>query len=109
MPLKTRQEYIDSLRAQRKRVFLFGEQIDDPVDHPMIRPSLNAVAMTYELAQQEEHFELMTARSSLTGERVNRFTHLQQGADNLVSKIKMHRLLLPALLTTIGVTGANQA
>ena len=93
MPLKTAPEYIDSLRAQRKRVFLFGEEIENPVDHPMIRPSLNAVAMTYELAQHEEHRELMTARSSLSGQRVNRFTHLHQSTGDLVSKIKMQRLL----------------
>jgi 4-hydroxybutyryl-CoA dehydratase/vinylacetyl-CoA-Delta-isomerase len=93
MPLKTRAEYIQSLRTQKKRVFMFGEQIENPVDHPMIRPSLNAVAMTYELAQQPEYLERMTAISNLTGERVNRFTHLHQSTADLVDKIKMQRLL----------------
>jgi 4-hydroxybutyryl-CoA dehydratase/vinylacetyl-CoA-Delta-isomerase len=91
--LKTREAYIESLRAQKKRVYLFGEQIEDPVDHPMIRPSLNAVAMTYELGQRPEYADLMTVESSLTGERVNRFTHLHQGTDDLVKKVKMQRLL----------------
>jgi 4-hydroxybutyryl-CoA dehydratase/vinylacetyl-CoA-Delta-isomerase len=27
-----------------------GELVTEPVDHPMIRPSINAVAETYELA-----------------------------------------------------------
>jgi 4-hydroxybutyryl-CoA dehydratase/vinylacetyl-CoA-Delta-isomerase len=93
MPLKTREEYIQSLKMQKKRVFLFGEQIEDPVDHPMIRPSLNAVAMTYQLAQQPERRDLMTAQSNLTGEQVNRFTHLHQSTEDLVNKIKMQRLL----------------
>ncbi|MBN1149294.1 MAG: 4-hydroxyphenylacetate 3-hydroxylase family protein [Anaerolineales bacterium] len=93
MPLKTTSEYIDSLRAQRKRIFIFGQEIDNPVDHPLIRPSLNAVAMTYELAQQPEHADLMTAVSSLSGQRVNRFTHLHQGVHDLVVKVKMLRLL----------------
>jgi len=93
MPLKTANEYIGSLRSQHKRVFLFGEEIANPVDHPMIRPSLNAVAMTYELAQEGEHRELMTAVSNLSGQRVNRFTHLHQSATDLVDKIKMQRLL----------------
>jgi 4-hydroxybutyryl-CoA dehydratase/vinylacetyl-CoA-Delta-isomerase len=93
MTLKTPEQYIESLGAIPRRVFIFGEQISNTVDHPMIRPSLNAVAMTYELAQQPEHFELMTAISSLSGQRVNRFTHLHQNTDDLVSKIKMQRLL----------------
>jgi 4-hydroxybutyryl-CoA dehydratase/vinylacetyl-CoA-Delta-isomerase len=54
MALKTREQYIQSLRNSQKRVFLFGEEIENYVDHPVIRPSINAVAMTYELAQNPE-------------------------------------------------------
>jgi len=93
MPLMTRDEYVDSLRRMHKRVFLLGQQIEDPVDHPLLRPSLNACAMTYELAQQPEHAWLMHAASSLTGRTVNRFTHLHQSAADLVAKVKMQRLL----------------
>ena len=91
--MKTRDEYIESLRKVDKRVFAFGEQIENYVDHPLVRPSLNACAATYALAEQPEHAALMTAASSLSGERVNRFTHLHQSADDLVCKVKMLRLL----------------
>ena len=93
MPMKTAQEYIDSLRALKTRVYMFGEQIEDWVDHPMIRPSINCVAMTYELAQDPQYADLMTATSSLTGHKINRFTHLHQSTDDLVKKVKMQRLL----------------
>jgi 4-hydroxybutyryl-CoA dehydratase/vinylacetyl-CoA-Delta-isomerase len=93
MTLKTAEEYIDSLKRMKKRVFLFGEEIGDPTDHPMIRPSLNAVAMTYELSHHPDHEALLTTESSLTGERINRFTHLHQSNDDLVKKIRMLRLL----------------
>ncbi len=102
MPMKTAQEYIDSLRELKTRVYMFGEQIENWVDHPMIRPSINCVAMTYELAQDPQYADLMTATSSLTGHKINRFTHLHQSTDDLVKKVKMQRLLgdcklLPAL------------
>ncbi len=93
MPLKTREEYIESLRSQKKRIFLFGEEVKNYVDHPIIRPSINACAMTYELAGRPEHQELLTTTSSLTGEKINRFTHLHQSAEDLVRKVKMQRLL----------------
>ena len=93
MPMKTAQEYIDSLRELKTRVYMFGEQIEDWVDHPMIRPSINCVAMTYELAQDPQYAELMTATSSLTGHKINRFTHLHQSTDDLIKKVKMQRLL----------------
>ena len=67
MALMTAKEYIDSLRRLNTRVYMFGEKIDNWVDHPMIRPSINCVAMTYALAQDPQYADLMTATSSLTG------------------------------------------
>jgi 4-hydroxybutyryl-CoA dehydratase/vinylacetyl-CoA-Delta-isomerase len=93
MPLKTKDEYIESLRRMNKRIFMFGEEVRNYVDNPIIRPSINACGMTYELSQQPEYENLMTTVSSLTGKRINRFTHLHQSADDLVKKVKMQRLL----------------
>lgn len=91
--MMTREEYIASLRKLNLQVYFMGEKIDNPVDHPMIRPSMNSVAMTYELAQQEEYKDLMTATSHLTGKKINRFTHIHQSAEDLVKKVKMQRLM----------------
>ena len=91
MALMTRDEYVDSLRGLKRRVFIMGQEVDDPADHPLVRPSLNACAMTYELAQRPEYAGLMLATSSLTGQTVNRFTHLHQSPADLVAKVKMQR------------------
>lgn len=93
MSLKTPEEYEESLRTLNLKVYLQGELIDNPVDHPIIRPSMNSVKKTYELAQIPEYQELMTAVSHLSGERINRFCHLHQSTDDLVKKVKMQRLL----------------
>ncbi|MHC1721708.1 MAG: 4-hydroxyphenylacetate 3-hydroxylase family protein [Aminipila sp.] len=93
MTLKTGNEYIESLRKLNTRVYMFGEKIDNWVDHPMIRPSINCVAMTYELAQDPLYADLMTVTSNLTGETINRFAHLHQSTDDLRKKVKMQRLL----------------
>ena len=93
MALMTGEQYIESLRKLKTKVYMFGELIENFVDHPMIRPSINSVAMTYELAQEPEYADLMTATSNLTGKTVNRFCHLHQGTDDLIKKVKMQRLL----------------
>lgn len=93
MALMTREQYIDSLRKLNTKIYMFGELIDNPVDHPMIRPSLNSVAMTYELSHQPEYEDLVTASSHLTGKKINRFTHIHQSKEDLVKKVKMLRLL----------------
>lgn len=91
--MMTREEYIESLRKLDLDVYILGEKVENTVDHPIIKPSMNSVAMTYELAQQPEYEDLMTATSNLTGKKVNRFTHLHQSAEDLVKKVKMQRLL----------------
>lgn len=93
MPLKTPEQYEESLRQMNFTVYLMGEKVDNVVDHPMIRPSLNSVKMTYALAHDPLHADLTTATSSLTGETVNRFCHLHQSTEDLVKKVKMQRLL----------------
>ena len=89
MPIRTGEEYINSLRGRDLKIYLFGEQIKDYVEHPMIRPSINAVAETYDLAIREE--ELASAQSSITGQKVNRFLHIAESAQDLVLQNKMQR------------------
>lgn len=93
MALMTGAQYVESLRKLKTKVYMFGELVENFVDHPIIRPSINCVAMTYELAHDAEYEDLMTATSNLTGEKVNRFAHLHQSTDDLRKKVKMQRLL----------------
>ena len=93
MALMTRVDYIASLSRMKKRVFIMGQEVENLINHPLVRPSLNACAMTYELAQQPAYADLMLTTSNLTGQKVNRFTHLHQDTADLVAKVKMLRLL----------------
>ncbi len=89
--IRSGEDYIQSLRGRDLVVYLFGELVKEPVDHPMIRPSINAVAETYDLAMRDE--SLATADSSITGLRVNRFLHIAESAQDLVLQNKMQRTL----------------
>ena len=93
MALMTPEQYEASLRKMNLKVYLLGELVKNPVDDPIIRPSMNSVKMTYALAQNPEHEDLMTAKSHLTGEKINRFCHLHQSTEDLIKKVKMQRLL----------------
>jgi len=88
-PIKTGDDYVESLRGRDVEVYLFGEQIDEPVDHPIIRPSINALKQTYDLATDDP--ELATAHSDLIDAPVNRFLHIVGSPDDLVMKNKMQR------------------
>jgi len=92
VPLKTPEEYLESIKRP-VNLYMFGEKIKEFWNHPIIQPSINTVMKIYELAQKEEYKELLTATSHLTGEIINRFTHIHQSVDDLIKKVKMQRLL----------------
>jgi 4-hydroxybutyryl-CoA dehydratase / vinylacetyl-CoA-Delta-isomerase len=91
MPIRNGAEYTKSLRGRNLKVYLFGELVKEPVDHPMIRPSINAIAETYDLANEQP--EIGSVQSSLTGMKVNRFLHIAENAIDLVNQNKMQRKL----------------
>ena len=91
--MMTKEQYIASLRELHLNLYRFGERVENVVDDPIVRPSLNSFAATYELAEDPQYEDLMCATSSLTGRTINRFTHLHQSTDDLIKKVKMQRLL----------------
>lgn len=91
MPLRTKEDYLNSLKNLNHRVYIRGEKVPNIVDHPLSGPAAQAMAETYHLAGQPKTAELFTAASSLTGETINRFTHIQHSVPDLVSKIMMLR------------------
>ena len=87
MALMTGEEYIESIRKLNMEIYMFGKRVENPVDDPIQRPSLNSVRMTY------EYEDIMTAVSPETGKRINRFTHIHRSTEDLIKKVKMQRLL----------------
>lgn len=93
MPLNTGSQYIDSLRALNVRAYIGGERIESLVDHRAIAPHIRTAAKTYELAHVDEHAEVMTTTSHITGKSIHRFTHIFQNENDLIKKIQMLRLV----------------
>jgi 4-hydroxybutyryl-CoA dehydratase/vinylacetyl-CoA-Delta-isomerase len=90
-PIRSGADYIKSLRGRKLKVYLFGERVAEPVDHPVIRPSINAVAETYDLALRDP--ALASAASPYTKSQVNRFLHIARSPEDLVMQNKMQRQL----------------
>lgn len=91
--MKTPEQYIDSLRKRDLTLFIRGERVSDPVDHPLVAPSIRAVAESYRLAHDPEWAHLATAHSPLIDGPVSRFTHIFGSPEDLRAKIELQRLL----------------
>lgn len=91
--MMTGEQYVESIKKMKMNIWMFGEKIESAVDSPILRPSLNSVKATYDLAQMPEYEDIMTATSNLTGKKINRFCHIHQSSEDLIKKVKMQRLL----------------
>ncbi|MHA1939354.1 MAG: 4-hydroxyphenylacetate 3-hydroxylase N-terminal domain-containing protein, partial [Candidatus Thorarchaeota archaeon] len=92
--MMTGDDYRASLKKRKPlKVYYLGERIKDPVEHPIIKASINSIALTYDLVHDEKNRNLMTANSVLTGETINRFCHLHNSTEDLQDKVKMLRVL----------------
>ena len=87
----TGDDYVESLRGRDVTVYLFGETVPEPVENPMIRPSVNALKATYDLAETDP--DLATEWSDIAGARINRFLHIPVSPEQLVMKNRMQRRL----------------
>ena len=91
MALMKGEQYVERMRKLKLNVYMFGEKVENVVDNPILRPSLNSVKATYDLAQMPEYEDLMTVTLD-DGRKVNRFTNIHRNATDLVNKVKMQRL-----------------
>jgi len=77
----------------KTEIYFMGEQIENILDSPYIRPHINTAAVTYDIAFEPETIDLATAVSPYTGKKINRFTHIQQDAEDMVKKSKLLRAI----------------
>ncbi|MFC2032208.1 4-hydroxyphenylacetate 3-hydroxylase family protein [Chloroflexota bacterium] len=89
--MRTSEEYINDLKRMKPNLYIGGERVGR--DDPRIRPGIKVVSITFDMAQKPDYEEVMTPVSSVTGKKVNRFTHLPQNPEDLLQKQKMIRLM----------------
>jgi 4-hydroxybutyryl-CoA dehydratase/vinylacetyl-CoA-Delta-isomerase len=93
MALKTGREYEQSIQDLNLEARVMGSAASHLTRHPLVRPSLAAVTVTYDGAHAEDEATraLFRVHSPLCGEEVNRFTHLHRSTEDLVKKVTLQR------------------
>jgi len=91
MGIKTKEEYIESIRALKPTAYMFGERLTNIVDNPRLRAGIEATAATYEMASKEENRDLFITTSPLINEPVSRFNLPPSSIEDLVARVKVNR------------------
>lgn len=89
----TSDDYRESLRRRRPRVFIDGDLVESVADEPRLAPGINAVGVSYDFARRDDFAHMMTARQATSGKLVNRMLHVNEDADDLLHKLEAVRLL----------------
>jgi 4-hydroxybutyryl-CoA dehydratase/vinylacetyl-CoA-Delta-isomerase len=80
-------DYRESLRRYRPKVWLEGSEVASVADEPRLAPGVNAVALTYDFARREDLAPLMRAGS------VNRMLAVPRSTDDLLNKLEAVRIV----------------
>jgi aromatic ring hydroxylase len=107
--MRTKADYIKGLSKMKRNIYCDGQLIDRTDELQM--HCIDVIGTTYDEAEKLENQELMTAISNLTGERINRFTHIHQDKDDLHKKQDMTRMLCQkvggCIQRCMGIDAAN--
>ena len=86
-------DFRESLRRYKPRVFLDGRMVDSVADERGFGPGINAIALTYDYALKPQYAPLMTAVQHTSGKRVNRLSHINTSSGDLLNKLEAVRLV----------------
>ncbi|HYA55309.1 MAG TPA: 4-hydroxyphenylacetate 3-hydroxylase N-terminal domain-containing protein [Nitrososphaerales archaeon] len=100
--MRTAREYKESLRRMRPNVYKFGELIQDVTSHPATRRAVEGHAQIFDAAQRGEYRDVLTTISSLTGERVSRYLSVIGSAEDMITNVRMKRLMFNLTGTCTG-------
>jgi 4-hydroxyphenylacetate 3-monooxygenase/4-hydroxybutyryl-CoA dehydratase/vinylacetyl-CoA-Delta-isomerase len=89
-------EYVERLSDYEREIYVRGEKIEDFVNHPNIKPVVNSIAMTYDLAKKKEEY---SPHSDLVDEKVNRLNYVNKTPQDLIARYDFQRELSMRLAT----------
>ncbi|MCK9229472.1 MAG: aromatic ring hydroxylase [Syntrophales bacterium] len=88
MPLMTPEQFEESLKTIKPRIFMNGKKVDNILTNKITRTVVEANKASYEWALDPQYEDIMTCHSPLIDDKVNRYTHVSTGIDDLVAKAK---------------------
>lgn len=91
MAIKTRTQYLESLRNLKPNIYKFGERIDDVTTHPATKRTVESHARCFDGANDPDLEKLYTTTSSFTGEKIMRWNSMMQEEGHLLSNMKFKR------------------
>jgi len=86
MALMTPEEFVASLENLSPKIFMNGKRVDSVLENPNTRTVVEANKASYQWAMDPQYKDIMSCRSPLIDETVNRYTHVSSSVEDLTAK-----------------------
>ncbi len=86
MALMTPEQFEESLKKLKPRVFMNGKRVANVLENKNTRTVVEANKASYAWALDPKYKDIMTCYSPLVDETVNRYTHVSASVDDLIKK-----------------------
>ena len=86
MALMTPEQYENSLKGMKPRIFMNGKRVASILENKNTRTVMEANKASYAWALDPKYRDIMTVYSPLVGEVVNRYTYISASVEDLVKK-----------------------
>lgn len=91
--LMSGEEYRESLRQYKPKVFVDGREVSSVADEPAFGPGVNALAFTYDYALRPELEPIALATQHSRNRVVSRMLHVNESSGDLLNKLEAVRVL----------------
>jgi 4-hydroxybutyryl-CoA dehydratase/vinylacetyl-CoA-Delta-isomerase len=91
MVLRTKQQYIQSIRRLNAEAYMRGKRINDVTENGMTRLALEGVGQIYELSRQATYSDLLTRREN--GDTISAYCSIHRSREDLIKRVRAARLI----------------
>jgi len=107
--MRTKEEFMKDIGKMKNNIYFNGERINRLDERQL--PCIDTIGTTFDVVEDPEYGDLILAKSHLTGEIINRFTHIHQNTEDLHNKQDMTRKICQkvggCIQRCMGCDGAN--
>jgi 4-hydroxybutyryl-CoA dehydratase/vinylacetyl-CoA-Delta-isomerase len=92
MTLKTKQQYVESIRRMDSQAYMRGKRIQDVTKNEFTRLALQGIGEIYELSSNRKNADLLT-RTREDGTRISAYCSIHRTREDLVNRVRAARLI----------------
>ena len=92
MTLKTKQQYVESIRRMNAEAYMRGKRIPDVTKNGFTRLALQGIGQIYELSRDEKYADLLT-KTREDGTKISVYCSIHRSREDLVNRVRAARFI----------------